>query len=64
MAGPLFTVPVERAARNAVYLSTTGGWPSGRYWPTPGDARNSVALALDPAVTAKVVAASRELTSA
>jgi NAD(P)-dependent dehydrogenase (short-subunit alcohol dehydrogenase family) len=62
LSGPLFTVPVETAARNAVYLSTSGGWSSGRYWARPGDSRTSVPLALDAAVTAKVVAASRELT--
>jgi hypothetical protein len=62
--GPLFTVPVATAARNAVYLSTTGGWSSGSYWDKPGDARRSVSLALDAADTARVVAASRDLTGA
>lgn len=60
--GPFITIPVERAAANAVRLLTTEGWTSGGYWPKPGKIDEVTRLALDPAVTERVVSISRELT--
>ena len=62
VAGPLFTIPVARAAANAVWLTTHDEWRSGQYWGKPGHIDRSQPLALDPVVTAKVVAISHELT--
>lgn len=62
--GPFITIPVERAAANAVHLCTTDGWQSGAYWAKPGKSDVVTPLQLDAAVTERVVAISRELTGA
>ena len=60
--GPIVTIPVERSASNAVWLSTTDGWASGSYWQKPGKTDVTQKLTFDAAITEKVVAASKELT--
>ena len=60
--GPLITIPVSRAAANAVHLLTNDGWRSGAYWPKPGKPDAFTPLALDPAVTERVMTISKELT--
>lgn len=62
LLAPVITIPVSKSASNATWLSTNDGWQSGAYLPKPGQPENQVRLALDPAVTEKVVAASRVLT--
>jgi len=64
LLGPLVTIPVEKAAANAVALCTSDGWPSGIYLPKPGKRDVVTSLALDLAVTDRVITASRELTGA
>ncbi len=61
---PLATIPVSRAAANAVQLLTQEGWPSGAYWAKPGKFDQVTPLALDTAETQRVVAASHQLTGA
>jgi len=60
---PIIGVSTHTAAHNPVQLSTSEGWPSGEYWPKPGK-QISQKPALDAAVSAKVLAISRELTGA
>lgn len=62
--GPLITVSVEKSASNAAWLVTHDGWQSGSYWSKPGKPDVVTPLALDAAVTERVVATSRELTGA
>lgn len=64
VAGPLFTIPVTRAASNPVWLSTHSTWTSGSYFVKPGQQDLWQLLALDQEVGAKVVSISRELTGA
>lgn len=61
---PLVTIPVARAAANAVQLCTSDGWRSGSYWPKPGKFDVVTPLQFDGSVTDRVVAISRELTGA
>ncbi len=59
---PIVTIPVARAAANPVHLVTTEGWPSGTYFPKPGNTEKRVPLeGLDAATTEQVLAASRAL---
>lgn len=64
LVAPLMTIPVQQSAANPVWLSTHDGWPSGTYWPKPGDTDARIPLTLDDAVTAQVLAESRALTGA
>lgn len=63
--GPLITIPVAKAAENAVWLSTHSEWKSGTYFPKPGrhDVTVELAGAL-PQETEQVIKASQELTQA
>jgi hypothetical protein len=61
---PLVFNSVEESAHNVVEASERTDWAAATYWEKAGRFDNRIPIEVDPAVTAKVIRISHELTQA